>query len=164
MEKVFINAFHLGQEAKIILTIIFNNKLQQVGITSMMIMPSQMFQESNRTSKSEDHVEKLIRRLQLWREGFDVLVREVRFIRSKNKTVTLKHTAKKFNDFMITGKMNAALRLLLEIVSPRIIPINNDLLKEKHPDGAMKLDDLLLHGTEEFLGNTLMKELTVPYS
>ena len=41
MEKVFINAFHLGQEAKIILTIIFNNKLQQVGITSMMIMLSQ---------------------------------------------------------------------------------------------------------------------------
>lgn len=121
-----------------------------------MIMPSQMFQESSRTSKSKDHVEKLKRRLQLWREGFDMLVRDVRFIRSKftykATTVSLKHIAKTFNNFMITGKVNTALRLLLEIVSPGILPINNDLLKEKHPDGAMKLEDLLLHGPEEFFG------------
>ena len=60
---------------------------------------------------------------------------------------------------MITGKVNAALRLLLEIVSPGILPINNDLLKEKHPDGAMKFDDLLLHGPEELFGEYANEEI-----
>ena len=59
---------------------------------------------------------------------------------------------------MITGKVNAELRPLVEIVSPGILPTNNDLLKEKHPDGAMKFDDLLIHGAEEFFGECANEE------
>lgn len=61
---------------------------------------------------------------------------------------------------MITGKVNAAVRLLLVMVSPGMLPTNNDLLIEKHPDGAMKFDDLLLHGLEEFFGENEANEDT----
>lgn len=61
---------------------------------------------------------------------------------------------------MITGKVNAVVRLLLVMVSPGMLPTNNDLLIEKHPDGAMKLNDLLLHGLEEFFGENEANEDT----
>ena len=61
---------------------------------------------------------------------------------------------------MITGKVNAAVRLLLVMVSPGMLPTNNDLLIEKHPDGAMKFDDLLLHGPEEVFGENKANEDT----
>ena len=61
---------------------------------------------------------------------------------------------------MITGKVNAVVRLLLVMVSPGMLPTNNDLLIEKHPDGAMKFDDLLLHGPEEFFGENKANEDT----
>lgn len=80
---------------------------------------------------------------------------------NQTTTVPLEHIAKKFNDFMITGKVNAALRLLLEILSPGILPTNNDLPKEKHHDGAMKLDNLIPHGAEEFLGEYAHKKIDV---
>ena len=52
---------------------------------------------------------------------------------------------------MLSGKVNAALRLLSDTENAKI-PISKqtiDLLKEKHPVGASKYDDLLLHGLEK---------------
>ena len=60
--------------------------------------------------------------------------------------------AKKLNNFMLFGTVNAALRLLSDTESAGILPTSKqtiDLLKEKHPVGAPKCDDLLLHGPEE---------------
>ena len=53
---------------------------------------------------------------------------------------------------MLSGKVNTALRLFSDTDSAGILPTTKqtiDLLKEKHPVGAPKYDDLLLHGPEE---------------
>ena len=50
---------------------------------------------------------------------------------------------------MLSGKVNAALRLLSDTESAGILPTTKktiNLLKEKHPVGAPKYHDLLLHG------------------
>lgn len=65
---------------------------------------------------------------------------------------SVEQIAKKFNDFMIAEKVNVALGRLSETESLGILQTNNetiDLLKEKHPNGAIKFVDLLLHGPEE---------------
>ena len=57
--------------------------------------------------------------------------------------------AKKFNDFMITRKVNTALRLFSETEPSRILSASNetiDLLKENHPDIVMKFYDLVCNG------------------
>ena len=49
---------------------------------------------------------------------------------------------------MLSGKVNAALRLISDTESARILPTSKqtiDLLKGKHPLGAPKDDDLLLY-------------------
>ena len=53
---------------------------------------------------------------------------------------------------MLSGKVNTPLILLSDTESDGILPTSKqtiDLLKEKHPVGAPKYDDLLLHGPEE---------------
>ena len=82
-----------------------------------MIMLSLLLQKCSRNSKAKDHTESLKRRLKLWQEGdFDGLFREVLFIQSKliyqNSPTSIELMAKKFNNFMLSGKVNAASRLL----------------------------------------------------
>ena len=55
--------------------------------------------------------------MDLWKSGdFDTLVREVRYIQSKLRSFTnvdtIEQLARKFNDLMLAGKINPALRLL----------------------------------------------------
>ena len=94
--------------------------------------------------------------MNLWTSGnFDALVREVRFIQSKLKSFTnidtIEHLARKFNDLMLAGKINPALRLLSDSKCSGILPINDEtkqLLRDKHPPADEKHDDLLLEGPE----------------
>ena len=63
---------------------------------------------------------------------------------------------------MVSGKVNAALRLLSDTQSAGILPTIKqtiDLLKEKHHVGAPKYDDLLLHGPEELYEECAYKEI-----
>ena len=110
-----------------------DSQLQSTAIKALMIMPSLLLQKFSRNSKDKNHNESLKRTLKLWKEGqFDGLVREVRLIQKFNM-------AKKFNNFMLSGKVNAALRLLSDIGSAGILPTSKqtiDLLKEKHSVGA----------------------------
>ena len=53
---------------------------------------------------------------------------------------------------ILSGKVNAALRLLSDTDRTGILPTSKqtiDFLKEKHPVCASKYDDLLLHDPEE---------------
>ena len=63
---------------------------------------------------------------------------------------------------MLSGKVNAALRLLSDTESAGILPTTKktiNLLKVKHPVGAPKYDDLLLHGLEELYKEYAYEEL-----
>ena len=148
---------YIDECTRLILEWVNDSSLQSIAIKALMIMPSLLLQKCSRNSKAKDHTESLKRRLKLWKEGdFDGLVREVRFIQSKliyqNSPISIELMAKKFNNFMLFGRVNAALTLLSDTESAGILSTSKqtiDLLKEKHPVGAPKYGDLLLHGTEE---------------
>ena len=81
-----------------------------------MIMPLLLLQKCSKNSKAQYHTESLKRILKLWEEDdFDGLVREFLFIQSKliyqNSSTSIELMAKKLNIFMLSGKVNAALRL-----------------------------------------------------
>ena len=60
--------------------------------------------------------------------------------------------AKKFNKFILSGNVSAALRLLSDTESAGILTTSKqtiDLLEEKHTVDALKYDDYLLPGLEE---------------
>eukprot|EP00794_Sanderia_malayensis_P011608 gene11608-12810_t len=116
-------------------------------------MPSLLLQKPSKTSKSKDHVEKLRKRLDLWKSGnFDDLVREARFIQSRFS----KHKPMDSIDkVVINGKINAALKLLSDTQSSGILQLDDSTLqlpKKKHPDGEDKFEDLLLQGPELSFG------------
>ena len=70
--------------------------------------------------------------------------------------------AKKFNNFMVSGKVNEALRLPSVTESAGILPTNKqtiDLLKENHLVGAPKYDDLLLHVPKELYEECAYEEI-----
>ena len=121
-----------------------------------MIMPSLLLQKVSKNSKASDHSEQLRKRMDLWTSGnFDTLVREVRFIQSKLRSFTnintIEQLARKFNDLMLAGKINPALRLLSDRKCSGILPINDEtkqLLRDKHPPSDEKHDNLLLEGPE----------------
>ena len=147
----------MNECTRLILECINDSQLQSIAIKVLMIKPSLLLQKCSRSSKVKDHTESLKRRLRLWKQGdFDGLVREVRFIQSKliyqNSSTSIELINKKVNRFMLSGKVNAALRLLSVAESAGILPTSKrtiDLLKEKHRVGASKYDNLLLHGPEE---------------
>ena len=92
--------------------------LHLIALKVIMIMPSLLLQKPSKKSKSKYHVEKLRKRLDLWKSGsFDELVREARFIQSNfsqhRGADNIEQVAKKFNGFIINGKINAALNLCL---------------------------------------------------
>ena len=73
------------------------------------------------------------RRLKLWKEGdFDDIFREARFIQSKliyqNSPASIELMAKKFNNFMLSVKLNAALRLLSDTGSAGILPTTKKII------------------------------------
>ena len=128
--------------------------LNPIALKALMVMPSLLLQKVSKSSKSKDHTDQLKKRLDLWKAGdFDTLVREVRFIQSKLKfparSDTIEHLAKRFNDLMLSGKINSAPRLLSSTESSGILNVDKEtteLLLEKHPVGAEKHCDLLLQG------------------
>ena len=90
-------------------------------------MPSLLLQKHSRNSKAKDCTDSLRKWLKLWKKGnLDGLVREVGLIQSKliyqNSPTSIELMAKKLNNFMLSGKINAALRLLSDTESAGIIP------------------------------------------
>ena len=69
---------------RLILEWVDYNQLQSITNKALMIMPLLLLQKCSRNSKAKDHTKSLKRRLKLWKKGdFDDLVKEVRFIQSK---------------------------------------------------------------------------------
>ena len=158
---------YIDECTRLILDWVNDSPLQSIAIKALIIMPLLLLQKCSKNSKAQDHTESLKRRLKLWKEGdFDGLVREVRFIQSKliyqNSPTSIELMAKKFNNFMLSGKVHAALRLLSDTENARILLTSKqavDLLKEKHPVGAPKYDHILLHGPEELYEEYAYEEI-----
>ena len=158
---------YIDECTHLILEWVNDSPLQSIAIKALMIMPSLLLQKCSKNSKAQDHTESLKRRLKLWKEGdFDDLIKEVRFVRSKliyqNSSTSIELMATMFNNFMLSGKVNAALRPLSDTENAGILPTSKqtiDLLKEKHPVGAPKYDDLLPHTVRKnYMKNMPMKK------
>ena len=144
---------YIDECTRLILEWVNDSPLQSIAIKALMIMPSLLLQKCSKSSKANHYAKSLKRRLKLWKEGeFDGLVRELRLIQSKliyqNNPTSVELMAKKINNFMLSGKVNAALRLLSDTESAGKLQTSKqtiNLLKEKHPVDAPKYDKLLLH-------------------
>ena len=117
---------YIDECTRSILEWVSDSQLQSIAIKALMIMPSLLFQKCSRNSKTKNHTESMKRRLKLWKEGdFDGLVREVRFIQSKlnyqNSPTSIELMAGKLNNFTLSEKVNAALRLLSDTESAGIL-------------------------------------------
>ena len=104
-----------------------------------MILPALLLQKPSRKSKSKEHSGKLERRLQLWKMGnFEDLLHEGQEIQKKlldSKHVPNRDKAKIFSNLMLQGKVNAALKMLLE-EEIGVHEVNEQVvqeLKAKHP-------------------------------
>ena len=108
---------YIDECTQFILEWVNNSQLQSIAVRALMIMPLIFFQKSSKNSIVQRHTESLKMRLKLRKKGdFDGLARELHFIQSKliykNSPTSIELIAKKFNNFMLAGKVNAALRLL----------------------------------------------------
>ena len=158
---------YIDECTRLILEWVHDSQLQGIAIKALMIMPSLLLQKCSRNSEAKDHTESLKTRLKSWKQDdFDGLVREVRFIHSKliyqNSPTSIKLMVKIFNNFMLSGKVTVTLKLLSDTDSATILPTTKqtiNLLKEKHPAGAPKCDDLLLPGREELYEERAYEEI-----
>ena len=81
-----------------------------------MVMPNLLLQQTSVRASGSGNKKTLERRLPLWRERkIDSLIAKCLIIQSrlkfKNYPKSIDQISKSFNNFMIQGKINAALRL-----------------------------------------------------
>ena len=109
-------------------------------------------------SKAKEHSACLTRRLLSWEIGdIDSLIREGRAIQSKlqtnRKPQTQEAIAKSFAKLMLSGKVNAAIRLLDKTQPSALLEMNEDTLndlKEKHPDAKLPDQSVMIEAEAPF--------------
>ena len=119
---------YIDEYTRLILEWVNGSNFQCIAIKACMIMPSLLLQNCSRNSKAKNHTESHKGRLKLWKGDFDVIVREEHFLQSKliyqNSPTSIEVMAKKFNNFMLSGKVNAVLRPLSDTESAGILSTN----------------------------------------
>ena len=125
----------------------------------LMIMPNLLLQRTSNKTSSADNKVTLERRLSLWRDKkIAVLIGECLVIqsrlRSSKHSSTKEDIAKSFNNFMITGKINAALRLISKTDGNGILPLDNDLLIQ----GPIKFLSPVIY--DEITEDTILKAVS----
>ena len=92
---------HIDECTRLILEWVNDNQLQSIGIKALMIMASLLLQKCSKNSKAMDHTESLKRKLKLWKSKLIYQISQT----------SIERMAKKFSNFMLSGKGNTALRL-----------------------------------------------------
>ena len=130
-----------------------NKYLHAASLKALMIMPMLLLQKPSYKSTSKQHTECLKRRMHWWYEGsFDNLTREARAIQSivsspKAKKYDPDGLSKKFSNHVLSGNINAALRLLDKVSSNGVLQLTPDTLKnlkKKHPSSVSQNKKILI--------------------
>ena len=143
-----------------------NSPFRNISMKCLMIMPNLLLQRTSNKTSSADNKATLERRLSLWRDKkIAVLIGECLVIQSRLKSSkhpsTKEDIAKSFNNFMITGRINAALRLLSKTDGNGILPLDNNTIAELHlPEANPFQDDILIQGPIKFLSPVIYDEIT----
>ena len=136
-----------------------SSKLNSIALKAFMILPSLMLQKPSARSKSKEHSECLIRRLELWKKGdINKILREVRYIQSKfvssKKARPSEDTSRIFAKLIMEGKISAALKFLDAESSSGVLKLTDKVIEElktKHPNTAPIRDNSLLFGPIELI-------------
>ena len=115
-------------------------------------MPNLLLQKPSRNSNSKDHFAALERRLHLLKEGelTELLIEGETIQKSlsdSKRTTTIVELSKQFKNYMKTGNVNAALKLLTNNMKDGTLPLSIQTLsslKEKHPESKDASIDILL--------------------
>ena len=137
---------------------------------AMMTMPSLLLQSTSRKAKGSENKATLSRRMALWKDGKMLeLLKEGETLQKRMET-SLKQNknaedeiAKKFRNFIITGNVKSAMRLLEKEAASGILPINDDtkeLLKEKHPEAQPLFKELQMNGMKTSVDPIIYEEIT----
>ncbi len=134
-------------------------EMKDVALKAVMVMPALLLQKPSFKSKCKQHNECLQRRLNLWKLGdFDGLLKECRAIQSRLQSTwkprSPEHVSRTFANLMLSGKVNAAMRLLDDTSTSGVLKLSEETLRElkaKHPE-AMEADkEILIAGQVPFV-------------
>ena len=120
--------------------------MEGVAIKAAMVFPALVLQKPFKTSRSKDHSKCLERRMKEWEAGhFLALFDEAKAIQARLSVNAVpqhsKPTSRRFAELMMSGKVKAATRLIMEENHSSRLPLNHviegksvrDTLQEKHP-------------------------------
>ena len=111
-----------------------SQKLYDISLKLVMIMPGLLLQKPSFKSTSKEHAFSFARRLQLWEQGdFDELLRECRTIQAMptaTRKVSNEQLSKTFASLIFGGKVNAALRLLDDQSSGGVLPLTDEVYQD----------------------------------
>ena len=119
-----------------------DSPLKSIALKAINVIPPLLFQKPSKDSKSKDYSLSLERRLKLFEEGnVSNLLHEGETIQDRmkisGKGMNIEKISWKFKKMMSKGNVNRALKLLMENMSNRILPLNDKtlkMLKQKHPE------------------------------
>ena len=115
--------------------------IEVIALKAINVIPALLFQKPSKDSKSKDHSLSLERRLKLFEEGnVSNLLHEGETIQDRMKIsgngMNIEKISWKFKKMMSKGNVDRALKLLMENMSNRILPLKDKtlkMLKQKHP-------------------------------
>lgn len=118
-----------------------NSPLKDCVMKAIHIMPALLLQKPSKTSKSQDQVKALERRMVKWNKGdFISLQNEADAIQSRipknNGRRSIDTISKKFKELIEKGNVNSAIKIITNNMSNGVLPLNDhtlDLLHVKHP-------------------------------
>ena len=122
------------------------SSMEGVAIKAAMVFPALVLQKPFKTSRSKDHSKCLERRMKEWEAGhFLALFDEAKAIQARLSVNAVsqhsKPTSRRFAELMMSGKVKAATRLIMEENHSSRLPLIHviegksvrDILQEKHP-------------------------------
>ena len=123
-----------------------SSALESVALKAATLMPILLLQKPARKSKAKDHITRLERRLDTWREGdLNELLREGRTIQQRisktSPSFNNEQISRSFANLMFQGKTKAALRLLSEQSKGGVLHVDDPIETE---NGQRKVRDILL--------------------
>jgi hypothetical protein len=128
---------------------------RDISLKSLMVMPSLLLQRTSIKCKSSEIKRHLERRMQLWKDKkvneliHECVAIQTRLQKGESKVKENKEIARRFSRLMMQGKVNPAIRLLDQEISPGILSLTDETLKclhDKHPNAEPKYNDMLLNG------------------
>ena len=126
----------------------------------LMIMPAILLQRTAKSCKGRVNKEHLRRRMEMWEQKKYVeLLQEGKAIQNRlplytNSKKSEEDLVKQFRNYMLKGNVNGALRLLSKTSNSGILPINEETVRqlhEKHPEGEVKHEEMLLQGPINYI-------------